>query len=201
MIVSWFSCSSETRCSGCHKVWTSAAEFTLFLLISLILVGFSSYSVSPLTICISGSDLGRALLKSGVGHPLGKRGLMWLKVHLANLYGTKSKSVCYWLLINYSQYSLFRAAIKDRIAFTDEMVDEIFDSADKPLTVRCYYCSGFDIFIQSSQGNGWWKKSDEPWQTLACCMEITAALRSPNPTEYISHTYVHQVSEDIDNLF
>lgn len=34
---------------------------------------------------------------------------------------------------------------------------------------------------------------DEPWQTLACCMEIAKALRSPDPAAYISHFPVHQV--------
>lgn len=42
-------------------------------------------------------------------------------------------------------------------------MDKILDSADKPL-----------------DGEGWWMKSEEPWQTLACCMEIANAVRSPN---------------------
>ena len=37
------------------------------------------------------SDIGRALIQFGVGYPLGKRGLEWLKIHLANLHGAKSK--------------------------------------------------------------------------------------------------------------
>lgn len=36
-------------------------------------------------------------------------------------------------------------------------------------------------------------KSDEPWQTLACCMEIAKAVRSSDPAKYISHFPVHQV--------
>lgn len=35
--------------------------------------------------------------------------------------------------------------------------------------------------------------TDEPWQALACCMEIAKALRSPDPAAYISHFPVHQV--------
>lgn len=43
-------------------------------------------------------------------------------------------------------------------------MDKILDSADRPL-----------------DGEGWWQHSEEPWQTLACCMEIANAMRSPNP--------------------
>jgi len=35
--------------------------------------------------------------------------------------------------------------------------------------------------------------SDEPWQTLAACMEVEAALRCPDgPSNYISHLPIHQ---------
>lgn len=43
-------------------------------------------------------------------------------------------------------------------------MDDILDSADNPLN-----------------GKRWWANSDDPWQTLACCMEIANASRSPNP--------------------
>lgn len=35
---------------------------------------------------------------------------------------------------------------------------------------------------------------EEPWQALACCMEIARAVRAPDPAAYISHFPVHQVS-------
>ena len=35
--------------------------------------------------------------------------------------------------------------------------------------------------------------TDEPWQALACCMEIARASRSPDPAAYVSHFPVHQV--------
>lgn len=44
-----------------------------------------------------------------------------------------------------------------------------------------------------SQGRKWWMNTDEPWQVLACCMEIAKASRSPDPATYISHFPVHQV--------
>ena len=34
---------------------------------------------------------------------------------------------------------------------------------------------------------GWWAQSTEdPWQCLAACIELTAALRSPDPHAYVS---------------
>ena len=44
-----------------------------------------------------------------------------------------------------------------------------------------------------SQGKKWWMNADEPWQALACCMEISNAVRSPNPAVFVSHFPVHQV--------
>lgn len=38
----------------------------------------------------------------------------------------------------------------------------------------------------------WWSKSEEPWQTLAGCMEIANALKSPNAEEYVSRYPIHQ---------
>lgn len=55
-------------------------------------------------------------------------------------------------------------------------MDEIIASADDP-----------------DRDDAWWKKSDKPWQTLATCMEIAAAVRSPNPAEFVSRLPVHQV--------
>lgn len=62
-----------------------------------------------------------------------------------------------------------------RLTFADEIMDLVLDSADNPLN-----------------GQRWWAKSDEPWQTLACCMEIAEAVRSPDPQEFRSHFPIHQ---------
>lgn len=105
-----------------------------------------------------GSDLARALLEFAEGRPLGPRGLDWLKIHLINLTGLKK-----------------RDSLRMRLAFADEVMGEILDSADNPLT-----------------GQKWWMGADEPWQTLACCMEVAQAIRSPDPAAYISHLPVHQ---------
>lgn len=46
----------------------------------------------------------------------------------------------------------------------------------------------------TAKGRKWWMEADEPWQTLACCMEVARAVRTPDPTAYVSHLPVHQVS-------
>ncbi|XP_023572671.1 DNA-directed RNA polymerase, mitochondrial [Octodon degus] len=68
-----------------------------------------------------------------------------------------------------------REPLRARLAFADTVMDDILDSADCPMT-----------------GRKWWMEAEEPWQTLACCMEVAQAVRSPDPTAYVSHLPVHQ---------
>ncbi|XP_030322045.1 DNA-directed RNA polymerase, mitochondrial [Calypte anna] len=105
-----------------------------------------------------GNDVTRAILLFAEGRPLGPKGLDWLKIHLVNLTGLKKKN-----------------SLQERLEYANEIMEEILDSADRPLT-----------------GRRWWMKTDEPWQALACCMEIAKASRSPDPAAYISHFPVHQ---------
>ncbi|XP_064030992.1 DNA-directed RNA polymerase, mitochondrial [Pogoniulus pusillus] len=105
-----------------------------------------------------GNDVTRAILLFAEGRPLGPKGLDWLKIHLINLTGLKKKN-----------------ALQERLEYANEIMEDILDSADHPLT-----------------GRKWWMNTDEPWQALACCMEIAKALRSPDPAAYISHFPVHQ---------
>ncbi|NWI89744.1 RPOM protein, partial [Pitta sordida] len=105
-----------------------------------------------------GNDVTRAILLFAEGRPLGPRGLDWLKIHLVNLTGLKKSQ-----------------GLQERLEFANEIMGEILDSADRPLT-----------------GRKWWMSTDEPWQTLACCMEIAKASRSPDPAAYVSHFPVHQ---------
>lgn len=42
------------------------------------------------------------------------------------------------------------------------------------------------------QGSRWWLKSEDPWQTLAACIELAQALRSSEPAKYKSNLPVHQ---------
>uniref|UniRef100_A0A7N4PG42 DNA-directed RNA polymerase n=1 Tax=Sarcophilus harrisii TaxID=9305 RepID=A0A7N4PG42_SARHA len=105
-----------------------------------------------------GSDMTRAILLFAEGKPLGPNGLDWLKIHLINLTGLKKKE-----------------SLQARLAYANEILEDILDSADNPLT-----------------GRKWWMDVDEPWQALACCMEIARAVRSPDPEAYISHFPIHQ---------
>lgn len=104
-----------------------------------------------------GDDLSRGLLQFAEAKPLGENGLAWLKVHIANLYGYDKTS------------------IMDRKQFADDHMEDILDSADKPL-----------------DGRRWWLKAEDPWQCLATCLDLAAAVRSPDPTLYESRQPVHQ---------
>ncbi|KAJ0174512.1 hypothetical protein K1T71_009620 [Dendrolimus kikuchii] len=68
-----------------------------------------------------------------------------------------------------------KSTVEERLAYAESIMDLILDSADRPLN-----------------GKGWWMNSEEPWQTLACCMEIANAHRSPNHEEYMCGFPVHQ---------
>ncbi|TFK47151.1 DNA/RNA polymerase [Heliocybe sulcata] len=62
-----------------------------------------------------GDDLSRGLMKFADAKPLGARGLRWLKIHLANLYGYD------------------KADFDGRVVWTEENLANIVDSAEKPL--------------------------------------------------------------------
>ncbi|EAT46999.1 AAEL001847-PA [Aedes aegypti] len=105
-----------------------------------------------------GHDLARCLMVFHQKKPLGPDGFNWLKLHCINLTGLKK-----------------RDSVEDRLKYADEIMDDILDSADRPLT-----------------GRMWWSSSDEPWQTLACCIEIAKVHRSPNPAKFMSGFPIHQ---------
>ncbi|KAI3854603.1 hypothetical protein MKX03_005199 [Papaver bracteatum] len=107
-----------------------------------------------------GSDLCRGILEFAEGRPLGNSGLRWLKIHLANLYATGGVD---------------KLSYEGRIAFIESNLDNIFDSADRPL-----------------EGNQWWLKAEDPFQCLAVCVNLSEALRSSSPETTISHIPVHQ---------
>ncbi|KAF2321391.1 hypothetical protein GH714_040980 [Hevea brasiliensis] len=106
-----------------------------------------------------GSDLCRGILEFAEGRPLGKFGLRWLKIHLAN--------VC--------AGGVDKLSNEGRIAFTENHLDDIFDSADRPL-----------------EGRRWWLAAEDPFQCLATCVNLSEALRSSSPETTISHMPVHQ---------
>ncbi|CAI9098735.1 OLC1v1035430C1 [Oldenlandia corymbosa var. corymbosa] len=105
------------------------------------------------------SDLCRGLLEFAEGRPLGKSGLYWLKVHLANLFGGSVKKLSH----------------DQRLAFVENHLNEVLDSADNPLN-----------------GNQWWLKAEDPFQCLAACINLSEALKSSSPYTVISHLPIHQ---------
>ncbi|XP_043721736.1 DNA-directed RNA polymerase 2, chloroplastic/mitochondrial-like [Telopea speciosissima] len=106
-----------------------------------------------------GSDLCRGVLEFSERRPLGKSGLHWLKIHLANVYAGGVDKLSY----------------DGRIAFTENHLDDIFDSADRPL-----------------EGRRWWLNAEDPFQCLATCINLSEALRSSSPETTISHMPIHQ---------
>ncbi|KAF9354098.1 DNA-directed RNA polymerase [Mortierella sp. NVP85] len=115
-----------------------------------------AYPIPPLFNHL-GNDLCRGLLMFGEAKPLGPKGFTWLKIHLANLAG-------------FDKHSL-----SARAQFAMDHLEDIIDSADKPI-----------------EGRRWWLQAEDPWQCLATCIEITEAIRSGDPETYMSRIPVHQ---------
>ncbi|XP_039071810.1 DNA-directed RNA polymerase 3, chloroplastic-like isoform X1 [Hibiscus syriacus] len=105
------------------------------------------------------SDLCRGVLEFAEGRPLGRSGLHWLKIHLANLYSGGVEKLSH----------------DGRLAFVDNHLDEIFDSAENPI-----------------HGNRWWLTAEDPFQCLAACFSLSEALKSSSPHSTVSHLPIHQ---------
>ena len=81
-----------------------------------------------------------------------------------------------WLQIHLANvFGYDKMSFDERARFAEDHMADIFDSADKPL-----------------DGKRWWLQAGDPWQCLATCKELAAALRSPNPEEFVSNLPVHQ---------
>ncbi|CAA6670261.1 unnamed protein product [Spirodela intermedia] len=106
-----------------------------------------------------GSDLCRGLLEFAEGRPLGKSGLYWLKIHLANLYAG----------------GVEKLAHEERLSFVESHIEDILDSAEKPL-----------------DGRRWWLNAEDPSQCLAACFSLSDALKSSSPYSGVSHLPIHQ---------
>lgn len=75
-------------------------------------------------------DLCRENLEFAEGRPLGKSGLHWLKIHLANLYGGGIEKLSY----------------DGRLSFVENHLGDIFDSAHKPLNGNQWWLNAEDPF-------------------------------------------------------
>lgn len=105
------------------------------------------------------SDLCRGVLEFAEGRPLGKSGLKWLKIHLANLYSGGVEKLSY----------------DGRLEFVENHLNDIFDSAEKPVN-----------------GKQWWLTAEDPFQCLAACIDLSEALKSRSPYTVISRLPIHQ---------
>lgn len=76
---------------------------------------FSSY-LNP-----QSSDSGRAMLEFAEGKPLGERGLYWLKVHVANLFGVD------------------KVSFDERVKWVNDHLDVLVDSAMSPLDGQMFW--------------------------------------------------------------
>ena len=68
-----------------------------------------------------------------------------------------------------------KASMSERVNFTEGHIDDIYDSVRDPLG-----------------GRRWWLQSEDAWQTLAACFELTEALNSANPENFVSHVPIQQ---------
>ncbi|EEP75502.1 predicted protein [Uncinocarpus reesii 1704] len=75
-----------------------------------------------------GSDMCRGLLLFSEGRQLGERGLKWLKIHLANVYGFD------------------KASFDERAQFSMDHLDDVIDSAEKGLHGRRWWLQAADPF-------------------------------------------------------
>ena len=69
-----------------------------------------------------------------------------------------------------------KSPVEERLEYFEEVLENVLDSANHP----------FD-------GKRWWIEAEDPWQTLAACIEIRNALNHPEgPENYVSHLTIHQ---------
>ncbi|KAK3688221.1 hypothetical protein B0T22DRAFT_458984 [Podospora appendiculata] len=81
-----------------------------------------------------------------------------------------------WLKVHLANvFGYDKASFVDRENFALQEIDNIRDSCARPL-----------------EGKRWWLQAEDPWQCLATCYELLAALDLPDPTQYVSHLPVHQ---------
>ncbi|KAK6248193.1 hypothetical protein QUC31_019758 [Theobroma cacao] len=105
------------------------------------------------------SDLCRGVLEFAEGRPLGRSGLHWLKIHLANLFAGGVEKLSH----------------DGRLAFVDNHLDDIYDSAENPIN-----------------GNRWWLTAEDPFQCLAACINLSESLKSSSPHSVLSYLPIHQ---------
>ena len=81
-----------------------------------------------------------------------------------------------WLKIHLANlYGFDKASFEERQKFTEDHLPDIIDSATTGI-----------------HGKRWWLGAEDPWQCLAACVDLKAALDLPDPTRYRSQLAIHQ---------
>lgn len=82
-----------------------------------------------------------------------------------------------WLKIHIANvFGHSKMNFDERCKFVDENIEKVLDSANSPLDGQ----------------HKWWMEAENPWQTLAACMELRNAYQLDDPTKYVSRLPVHQ---------
>lgn len=81
-----------------------------------------------------------------------------------------------WIKIHLANlFGINKITFQDRIKWTDSNMENIIDSVKNPL-----------------DGKKWWNTAESPYQALATCHEIVAAIESGTPETYVSRLPIHQ---------
>ena len=115
-----------------------------------------SYPIPP-HLNHQGDDVSRGLLHFADPKPLGPRGLFWLRIQLANLFGHD------------------KIPFAEREAWAKAQAERVDAAAKDPLNEKDF-----------------WFAADDPWQALACILEVSEAQNMADPSQYLSHLPVHQ---------
>lgn len=79
-----------------------------------------------------------------------------------------------WLKINLANHiGKDKLPLNERVAYVDSILDEVHKCANDPYN---------HVF---------WLESEEPWQALSVMFELSQALKSKDPTKYVSYVPVH----------
>jgi DNA-directed RNA polymerase len=86
------------------------------------------------------------------------------------------ESGLFWLKVHLANlWGNNKITFMDRVKWVDSHMNSIIDSATNPLS-----------------GEMWWVKAESPFQALATCFEIAAAMELKDPTRYFCRLPIHQ---------
>ena len=117
----------------------------------------------PVFLQPQGNDVARGLLQFSEGKPLGKDGMRWLMIHYSNCWG------------------MDKVSLKDRIAWSEDKLHDVIVHAD------------FALEFHPLDVKHLWLDADDPWQALACLLDIVEAHASGQ-----GHLHVSRLPVSVD---